>query len=289
MDSAPWQDIPARRADHLCSRPVSTLQAIILGAVQGLTEFIPVSSSGHLVLVPEALGWDAPGLSFDVMLHTGSLIALLIYFSGDLLDLARGFMAGDRDSRRMVLLLAIGTVPAGLAGLLLAEFFEGRFADERAAALSLLVTAAILVGAEQLLRYHEKRTANTGESLRTMGDLRAPDALGVGIAQACAILPGISRSGSTIATGLALSMEREDAARFAFLLAIPALVGATILEVPELVGSSLGFGPAIGGLLASLITSYAAIWGLIRHLKGNTLYPFAIYCVAASIFFLLVL
>ena len=268
---------------------MSTLEAILLGAVQGLTEFIPVSSSGHLVLVPEALGWGEPGLSFDVMLHVGSLIALLIYFSGDLLDLVRGFMAGDEGSRRMVMLLAIGTIPAALAGLLLADFFEEQFKDEGAAAIQLLFTAAILVGAEQVLRFHEKRTARTGESLREMEDLRTPDALAIGVAQALAILPGISRSGSTIAAGLALSVERDDAARFSFLLAIPALVGATILEVPELAGSSLGFGAAVGGLVASLVTSYAAIWGLIRYLKTNTLYPFAIYCVIAAIFFLIIL
>ena len=268
---------------------MSTLQALLLGAVQGLTEFIPVSSSGHLVLVPEALDWQEPGLSFDVMLHTGSLIALLIYFSGDLLDLARGFMAGDKGSRRMVWLLGIGTIPAGLAGLLLGDFFEEQFTDATQAALQLLITATILVAAEQALRFNEKRTARSGESLRQMNDLRVPDAVAIGIAQACAILPGISRSGATIGTGLALGMERDDAARFAFLLAIPALIGATVLEVPELAGSSLGFGAAIGGLLTSLVTSYAAIWGLIRYLKSNTLYPFAIYCVAASIFFLAIL
>lgn len=268
---------------------MSTLEAILLGAVQGLTEFIPVSSSGHLVLVPEALGWGEPGLSFDVMLHVGSLIALLIYFSGDLLDLARGFLAGDKSCRRMVALLAIGTLPAVVAGLALADFFEEQFKDEGAAAIQLLFTAAILVGAEQVLRFHEKRTARIGRSLRGMDDLRTPDALTIGAAQALSILPGISRSGATIAAGLALSVERDDAARFSFLLAIPALVGATILEVPELAGSSLGFGAAIGGFVASLVTSYAAIWGLIRYLKTNTLYPFAIYCVIASIFFLLIL
>ena len=289
MDSAPGKRFLQGEHDHLCSRPVSTLEAIVLGAVQGLTEFIPVSSSGHLVLVPEALGWGEPGLSFDVMLHVGSLVALLIYFSGDLIDLVRGFMAGDEGARRMVVLLAIGTIPAAAAGLLLSDFFEEQFKDEGAAAIQLLFTAAILVGAEQVLRFHEKRTARTGESLREMEDLRAPDALAVGVAQALAILPGISRSGSTIATGLALSVERDDAARFSFLLAIPALVGATILEVPELASSSLGFGAALGGLLASLVTSYAAIWGLIRYLKTNTLYPFAVYCVIASIFFLTIL
>lgn len=265
---------------------MSTLQALVLGAVQGLTEFIPISSSGHLVLVPEALGWEEPGLAFDVLLHAASLIALLIYFSGDLLDLAKGFLSKDEGSRRMVFLLAIGTVPAAAAGLLLADFFEEQFTDAPAAAIQLLITAAILVGAEQAARFHEKRTAQTGASLRTMDDLRVPDSVAIGTAQAISILPGISRSGSTIGMGLALGMERDDAARFAFLLAIPALFGATIVKLPDLFGSSLGIGAGAVGFLASLVTSYAAIWGLIRYLKTNTLYPFAAYCVVAGLVFL---
>lgn len=265
---------------------MSTLQALVLGAVQGLTEFIPISSSGHLVLVPEVFGWDEPGLAFDVMLHAASLVALLVYFSGDLLDLAKGFRARDEGSRRMVWLLAIGTVPAALAGLLLEDFFEEQFADAQAAALQLLITAAILVAAEQALRFHEKRTARTGAALRTMRDLRSPDALAIGVAQAVSILPGISRSGATIATGLGLAMEREAAARFAFLLAIPALFGAMIVKIPDLAGTSLGLGAGAVGFIASLVTSYAAIWGLIRYLKTQTLYPFAVYCAIATFVFL---
>ena len=265
---------------------MSTLQALILGAVQGLTEFIPISSSGHLVLVPEALGWEKPGLAFDVLLHAASLIALLIYFSGDLLDLVRGFFSGDDASKRMIYLLAIGTIPAAAAGLLLGDFFEDQFADAPASAIQLLLTAVILVGAEQAVRFHEKRTAETGASLREMDDLRVPDAVVIGTAQAISILPGISRSGSTIGAGLALGLERDDAARFAFLLAIPALFGAMIVKLPDLAGSSLGIGAGTVGFLASLVTSYAAIWGLIKYLKTNTLYPFAAYCVVAGFVFL---
>ena len=110
---------------------MSVVQAIVLGVVQGLTEFVPISSSGHLVIVPEVLGWDSPGLSFDVLLHAASLIALLIYFSGDLLDLVRGALAGDRDQRHLAALLLIGTIPAGLAGLLLGNLFEEQFEDAK--------------------------------------------------------------------------------------------------------------------------------------------------------------
>lgn len=264
---------------------MSVLHALVLGAVQGLTEFVPISSSGHLVLVPEALGWDSPGLAFDVLLHVASLLALLVYFSGDLIDLARGSLAGDLGSRRLVGLLAIGTVPAVIAGLLLGDYFEGAFEDAEAAAIQLVITAVILVAAEQALSFHERRRAETGGRLRTVDDLRAGDAALVGVAQAVSILPGISRSGSTIAAGLAVATRREDAARFAFLLAIPALFGAALVEVPDLGSSQLGLGAGTAGFVASLVTSYAAIAILIKYLKTRSLYPFAAYCVVAGVVF----
>jgi undecaprenyl-diphosphatase len=270
-------------------RPMSVLEAIVLGAVQGLTEFIPISSSGHLVIVPELFGWHTPGLAFDVMLHVASLLALLVYFSGDLLDLWRGVVAGDRGSRRLLLLLALASVPAGLAGLLFGDFFEGTFEDARASALQLIMTAFILVGAEQLLRRNERHTASRGERLRTMDDLGPTDAGVIGVAQAISIFPGISRSGSTIAAGLGVGMARDDSARFAFLLAIPALFGAALVKVPDLGSASLGAGAAVAGFIASLLTSYAAIWGLIRYLKTRNLYPFAAYCVIAGIVFYILL
>jgi undecaprenyl-diphosphatase len=267
---------------------VSVLQAIVLGAVQGLTEFIPISSSGHLVLVPAALDWERPGLSFDVLLHTASLLALLIYFSGDLRDVVRGAASGDRNARRLVVLLAIGTVPSAAAGLLLGDYFERSFEDAEASALQLLITAVILVAAERVLRYHERRAAKAGTELRRLHDLNEGDAAIIGIAQAVAILPGISRSGSTIAAGLGLSITRADAARFSFLLAIPALAGAAAVKIPELGQGSLGAGAGVAGFLASLVTSYAAISALIRYLRSNTLYPFAAYCVVAGVAFYVV-
>ena len=268
---------------------MSILEAIVLGAVQGLTEFIPISSSGHLVIVPELAGWEHPGLAFDVMLHAASLLALLVYFSGDLLDLARGVMGKSRGSRKLVGLLLVGTIPAGIAGLAFGDYFEDAFEDAHAAALQLLITAVVLVGAEQLFRTHERKTAAKGERLRTMDDMNYVDAGVIGVAQAIAIFPGISRSGATIGAGLGLAIERSSAARFAFLLAIPSLVGASILEVPNMGGTSLGLAPAIAGFVSSLVTSYAAIWGLIRYLRSNTLYPFAVYCVVAGILFYAVL
>ncbi len=261
------------------------LQAAVLGAVQGLTEFVPISSSGHLVLVPAALGWERPGLAFDVLLHAASLLALLVYFSRDLLDLGRGVLAGESRSRRLAMLLVIGTIPAGLAGVLLGDYFERSFEQPRPTALQLLATAVILVAAELALRYHQRRTADSGVELRKMNDIRLPDAIAIGIAQAISILPGISRSGATIGAGLGLGIDRDDAARFAFLLSIPALVGATLVKLPDLGDVTISTGAAIAGFVTSLVFSYAAIWGLIRYLRRNTLYPFAAYCVIAGIFF----
>ncbi|HET7481678.1 MAG TPA: undecaprenyl-diphosphate phosphatase [Actinomycetota bacterium] len=265
------------------------LHAFVLGVVQGLTEFVPVSSSGHLVVVPAALGWPEPGLAFDVLLHAASLIALLIYFSGDLIDLVRGFLSKDPRSRRLLTLLLIGTVPAAVAGIALGDYFERSFNEPRPAAVQLAITAVILVAGELALAYHSRRVARTGGRLRTINDLGAVDAGAIGIAQAISILPGISRSGSTIAAGLGLSVNRDDAARFAFLLAIPALAGAVVVKVPDLGGTSLGLAAALSGFFASLVFSYAAIAALIRYLKRNSVYPFAAYCVvAAVVFYLLV-
>lgn len=268
---------------------MSILEAVILGAVQGLTEFIPISSSGHLVVVPDLFGWEQPGLAFDVLLHVASLLALLVYFSGDLLDITRGFFSGDRPARKMVLLLAVGTIPAVIAGVVWGDSFERQFEDAPGAALQLLITAAILIAAEQILARRTRKAAETGSELRKMNDLGVPDSIAVGIAQAIAIIPGISRSGSTIGTGLALGMGREHAARFAFLLAIPALFGASLLKLPDLAEGDLGIGAGIAGFVSSLVFSYVAVAGLIKFLRSNTLYPFALYClIAGPIFYLLV-
>jgi undecaprenyl-diphosphatase len=279
----------AEPALPLGSPAVSVLEAMALGAVQGLTEFIPISSSGHLVVVPELVGWNQPGLAFDVLLHVASLLALLVYFSGDLLDLARGTVAGDRTSRRLLVLLAIATVPAAVVGLLFGDFFEESFTEAKPAALQLLITAAILVAAEVAFRYQERRAAERGTRLRDLNELELPDAVAFGAAQAIAIVPGISRSGATIGAGLSLGIARDASARFAFLLAIPALFGAAIVKLPDLSGTSLGLGAALAGFISSLLTSYAAIWGLIRYLRTNTLYPFAVYCAVAGIGFYLAL
>lgn len=259
------------------------LHAIVLGLVQGLTEFVPVSSSGHLVVIPAALGWPEPGLTFDVLLHIASLIALVVYFWSDLLRLVKGIFTGVGTQQRLALMLIIGTIPAAIAGVLLGDYFDRSFTDAKSSALQLIITAAILVAGERAFTWRTRKAG--GDKLRDMDDLKVPDATAIGIAQAIAILPGISRSGSTIAAGLSLGFERDDAARFAFLLAVPALFGAAVLKAPDIGQSTIGLGPAIGGFIASLVTSYIAIAALIRYLKRNTVYPFAAYCVLAGIVF----
>ncbi len=263
---------------------MSLVEAVVLGLVQGLTEFVPISSSGHLVIVPELLGWRQPGLTFDVLLHTASLAALLAYFRRELVALARGLMQ-ERSQQRLFALLVVGTIPAVVAGGLFGDYFEGTFEDARSAALQLIATAVILVAGELMLARHLRRR----DSLRAVDDLSWADAGAIGVAQAVAIFPGISRSGSTIATGLSLAIGRDDAARFSFLLAIPALLGATLVEVPELAGEPISLGSAAAGFAASLISSYAAIAGLIRYLRARSLYPFAAYCLIAGGVFYFVL
>lgn len=200
------------------------LESIVLGIVQGLTEFLPVSSSGHLVVTPALFGWDDPSLTFDLILHLGTLVAVVLAFRRDLAQLAAGLLGRGEDpvaARRTVGLLLIGTVPAGIVGVAFGGFFEERFADPVAAAASLYVTAAILLGAEWIIR--------RGEGTTPVDARRAGV---IGIAQAFAIFPGVSRSGSTIAAGLVQGVSREAATRFSFLLSIPAIVGAILTQVP---------------------------------------------------------
>lgn len=269
---------------------LTPFQAAVLGAVQGLTEFIPISSTGHLVIVPALFEWpSSEGVAFEVLLHTASLVALLVYFWGDILDLVRGVQRRDDDSLRLALLLFIGTIPAGFAGLVFSDFFESTYENAAQAALQLLLTAAILVFAEQSVRWRARKRAEAGASLRRMNEMNVVDATAAGIGQAVAILPGISRSGSTIGASLLRGIGRDDAARFAFLLAIPALVGATIVELPNLDEVSIGLAGAVAGFLSSLVFSYIAIAGLIRYLRTRTLYPFAVYCAVAGVVFYLIL
>lgn len=270
------------------------IQALILGLVQGLTEFIPVSSSAHLVLVPWALNWDRPGLLFDTMLHWGTLVAVLSYFWRDWIAIVRGFLrslttpgpwrnvAGGRladPNSRLAWGIILGTIPAVILGFLFKDFFENLFETPIAVAGFLLVTAALLIASEWL-----------GRRMRDLSALNLPDALAIGLAQAAAIAPGISRSGATIAAGLGRGLTREAAARFSFLLSTPAIVGAGLLQILDALsgsGAALPLATIITGFVAAAVSGYLCIKFLLAYLRRGRLYVFAAYCAILGVAVLL--
>jgi undecaprenyl-diphosphatase len=266
---------------------MSILQALLLGLVQGATEFIPVSSSGHLVLVPWLLGWPSPSLAFDTMVHWGTMVAVVAYFwrTWRLLLSAwlRGLVRWDwRDPlARLAWLLVIGTLPAAVIGYLLADWFESLFSEPAWVSLFLLGTAGILVLSEWL----GTKSYAAGGALQ-MDSLRWPHALLIGLAQAAAIAPGISRSGMTMAMGLSGGLERPDAARFSFLLSTPIIVGAGLFQLIELSSQpdALAQVPVlVTGFVAAAVMGYLCIGVLLRYLQRGRLYPFALYCACLGI------
>ena len=257
-------------------------RALVLGVVQGFTEFVPISSSAHLVLVPFVLGWETPDLPFDVAVHIGTGLAVVAYFWRELVGLAAGTVRSlvgradvrDQANARLTLLLAVGSVPAAIAGLFLQGLVEGLTDRPEVVAALLVGTAGILLLGEEV--YRRRAALET----RDMTGVRAADAVLVGVWQALAILPGISRSGATITGGLLRGLSRDAAARFSFLLGLPAIVGAGIVELPDLTGVDLA--TVIGATAVSAATGFMAIAFLLRYLRTRTMRPFAAYCVVAS-------
>lgn len=242
------------------------LNAAFWGLVQGLTEFLPVSSSGHLVLIPALLGIDEPDLATSAVLHLGTLLAVVWFYRTDLIGLIRD-PASDH-SKRIWMLLAIGTIPAAVVGLTLDGPIEILFSEPGYVAIALVVTGAILaVGA----------LFTPGE--RTLEDGRPGDAVVVGMAQALALIPGISRSGMTITAGLAQGLGRIEAARYGFLLGIPTIAGAGLLEGADLVGRGGFEWSVLVGMAVAAVTGYITIGALVRLLGRMGLAPFAIYCI----------
>jgi len=266
------------------------LQAIVIGVIQGLTEFLPISSSAHLILVPQVLGWNDPFINspaFDVMLHMGTLAALLVYFGRDLWRYFVAFVAVLRDrrvgadpDRRLAVLLAVSVIPAALIGVLLEDFIDTFFRSDQGllfVCVLLVVGAVILFVAERAARH-----------VKQMSDLRPIEALAIGLAQALALFPGISRSGITIAAGLFLGLERAAAARFAFLMGTPIIAGAGIWKLREIFGSEAGtFEPAVlaAGIIASGVAGLVAIWVLLRFLQSHSTDVFVIYRLGAAAVF----
>lgn len=250
-------------------------QAMILGIVQGVTEFLPISSSGHLVIVQEWLGVTHGALSFDAIIHAGSLLAVVYVFRGELLLIAKGILGGNKgkesqEGRRLLGWLVLATLPLVIVGFTLRDVVETAFTSASVAALMLVVTGALLWVAER--RQQESR----GEKASRL------HAIWMGLAQAAAVMPGLSRSGSTIGAGMLAGLTREAAARYSFLMSIPALAGALVLELKSLVDEpelQVALDPAVlmVGVLASAVTSYAAIALLLRFLRNGRLIFFAYY------------
>lgn len=249
---------------------MTNLDAVILGLVQGLTEFLPVSSSAHLVIGQHLLNFEGSNLAFDIVLHLGTLLAVLVYFRNDILKILASFgRKGDAPWRRVGLLVLLGTVPTGLIGVLFKDPLENLFGSVRIVAVMLAVTGLLLFLAD--------RVSKTDRPLFGIGIL---DALLVGVVQGLAIIPGISRSGSTIAAGLFLKVKADAAARFSFLLSIPAILGAVVLEGKGILGHALnGSGLTfLTGFCAAAISGWLAIKILIEALQRKKLTLFAVYC-----------
>jgi undecaprenyl-diphosphatase len=266
---------------------MTLLQAILLGVLQGATEFLPVSSSGHLLLVPRLLKMTSPTLSTVAIVHEGTLLAILIYFRRDLWQILKGVWRGLRERRplsnqdaRLGWYIVVGSVPAAVAGLTLEASFERIFSTPIMAAVFLLGTALLLVIGERLM--------SGRKAIQEMGWV---DAIYIGLFQMLALLPGISRSGSTITAGLWRGLDRAAAARYSFLLGVPAILGAGLLALLDLLSASIPGSQwvvLIASFSAAAISGYLCIHFLLSWLRQRNLYPFAIYCATFGGLYLLI-
>ncbi len=259
---------------------MTIFQAIILGIVQGLTEYLPVSSSAHLVIVPFLFGWNLPEdqvFVFDVLVQLGTLLAVIIYFWKDLIHIATGFINGiikrkpfESDDSRMGWLIILASIPGGIAGLTIKPLVEAAFSNPRAVAILLLVTAGLMLVGERV-----------GRKERPFSTITWVDALLVGLGQALAVFPGISRSGATISVGLFRGLKRADAAKFSFLMSIPIMLAAGLYSAMDLrdIANLASFLPAIlAGTLAAAVVGYLSIKWLLSFLNKRPLSIFSAYC-----------
>lgn len=248
-------------------------QGALLGLVQGLTEFLPVSSSGHLVITEQVLGVRRGGVAFEVALHVATLAAVLVVYRARIWNLLQGIRDRQRRAWRYVGLLAVATVPAGLAGVLLGDWFEQAFNSLGAVGVDLLVTGAILWSTKRaVVRPESEEPGWSG-------------AAAIGLAQAFAIMPGISRSGSTVAAALWVGVPPARAAEFSFLLSVPVIAGAGVLELPKLSAGAapVGAGVLALSMLAALVSGVLAIKVLVRLLERGAFHRFAPYCWALGL------
>ncbi|MDX1673873.1 MAG: undecaprenyl-diphosphate phosphatase [Longimicrobiales bacterium] len=252
---------------------MSYADALILGLVQGLTEFLPVSSSGHLVMAQTFLGVPAPGVFLEVVLHVATLLSVMVVYRVRLAGLLVGSVRGDRLALRYVGMLALATLPVAVIGFLFKDAIAAAFDTPHVTGFMLLVTGGILWS-----------TAWGGRD-RPVHEPRTAQAVGMGLAQCLALLPGISRSGSTIAAGLWLQLDGERAAEFSFLMSLPAIAGAAVLQATELEGAAVD-GPLVAAFVTALVAGVAAIKSLVWLVRRQGFHHFAWYVWGAGLFFL---
>lgn len=252
-------------------------EALILGAVQGLTEFLPVSSSAHLVIIPWLLMWRDPGLAFDVALHLGTLLALIVYYWQEWVKMGMSVVNGDRQSRRLLGMLVIASIPGAIIGLAFEKEAETAFRSPLLIALAMAVLGVALWLFDRVIPQR-----------RTINEMSFLDAILIGLSQAFAIIPGVSRSGATITMARIVKLERQDAANFSFLMATPIIAGAGLVEIRPLLHMGLLTSGVIIGFIAAAVFGLIAIAGLIRFVRTRTYEPFAWYRVIVAAFVILV-
>jgi undecaprenyl-diphosphatase len=282
--------------------PISYLQALILGALQGLSEPFPISSLGHAVLLPKLLGWDIHQnddyfLTFLVATHCATALVLFLFFLDDWKRIWFGFVRSvkgrstprDLDAR-LAWVIIIGTIPAGILGVALEHKLRSLFASPTSAAIFLTINGLLLLAVERFRRRPPRPGDGEGDGDERIAKMGFRQALGIGAAQALALIPGISRSGVTMGGGLLAGLSNEDAARYAFLLATPVIGAAGVLKLPELFGSAGDGvrGQALVGAIAAAITTWLAVKLLLKYFETSRLTPFGYYCAGAGIFCLIV-
>ncbi len=257
---------------------MSVTQALVLGILQGLAEFLPISSSAHLTLAPWLFGWPDPGLAFDVALHVGTLVAVLWYFRSQWISLVAAALRlvtqgkPQTEEERRVIYLIIATIPGAIAGLALEKYADTAFRDPRLIAVVLIIMGVVLWVVDKMAARD-----------RPLERMRWTDALLIGLAQMFAIVPGVSRSGSTITAGRALRFTREGAAVFSFLMSMPIIAAAAILKVPHVLKTEGLSTPLVVGILASAISGWLAITILLKFVVNRSYGVFAIYRVVVGI------
>jgi len=247
---------------------VTIWQAVVMGIVQGLGEFLPISSSAHLVLVPWLFKWHDPGLTFDIALHIGTLIAVIAYFWRDWVKLIMGAFQGTKTVEgRLFWYLVLATIPGAIMGLLLEEKAETVFRNPILIAVMLIVLGVILYWADR-----------KGKKLTDINNISLGQSLMIGISQALAIIPGVSRSGITMTTGLLFGLTREGAARFSFLLSAPVIFGAGLIKVPDILANpGMVDAPFLIGMLVSALSGAASIGFLLKYVQKKNFLPFVWY------------